>query len=91
MNNKILIPLIRKIIPNLIAQDILGVQPIRTFDDRISFDKENPLIADISSKFKIDKEFIEWCNLHGIVFKDFSITIPDEETKVLFKLRWCCG
>ncbi len=73
--NKIIIPIIRNLYPKLIAQQIVGVQPMTTggpsiFEIRFDYHvhprykfSRKWYVGEINSK--ADKtDVIEWCNLH---------------------------
>ena len=91
IDTKILIPIIRKCIPSLVAQDIIGIQPMTDmFNTKILF-TENPLVAVVPYKLTVSNEFVLWCYHYKIDISTVHVYIPDEETKILFKLRWCYG
>ena len=86
---KVLIPLLRVQLPRLVAQDLVGVQPMNEiFRTKISF-TENPLVAIIPYRLTVSNEFVLWCYHYKVDISNVHVYIPDEETKILFKLRWC--
>ena len=89
MDPEILIPIIRKQLPALVAQELVGVQPMADmFNTKILFTK-NPLVAVVPFKLTVSNDFVLWCNHYKITLRNDHVYIPDDETKILFKLRWC--
>lgn len=90
-NKKILIPLIRKHLPNLIAQQILNVQPIAESSPKFWFNSTNPLEVGLSFQL-LTTEFYDWCSLNNlkVIQEDFRrvIIFTSEEEKSWFLLRW---
>lgn len=93
-NEKILIPLIRKRLPTLMAQQILNVQPMILPSPKFWFSSTNPLEVILSFELLISKEFYDWCSLNNlkIIREDFGrvnfIVFNSEEEKSWFLLRW---
>jgi hypothetical protein len=87
--DKMLIDMIRKNMPTILAEEIIGVQPM---DSQL----RTPLLIvdDNSLEFfcaRRDKEFQDWCEIHGIIKNsdnDFKYLLPSEEIKSLLLLRW---
>lgn len=85
-----LIRVIRNLYPTILAQNIVDVQPmnLHALEPGISLSAVNPLIAHIPFRIFDSNEFVDWCKSNNIVLENYNAIIPDDETKVLFKLRW---
>lgn len=102
--NPIIIPLIRKIVPNLIAQNLVGVQPM-TAPSGMAYTMKSPWAAsynvirqiiDSDSKWAYEiaatPEVRAWIQESFILGVDFDEAAPyvlmTESTYLLLKLKW---
>lgn len=92
--DKILLDMIRKNMPKLLAEEIIGVQPLGASQ---IFTQHKPLLIVDENSLEFycnrrDKEFQDWCEMHGIINlrseSDFKYLLPSEEVKSLLLLRW---
>ncbi len=98
---KIMIPMIRRIMPGVIASSIIGVQPMIPYDRTVRLvitkvDNHWNVRVCVGDQSRID-EIKEWLKniptemfwvYHSHHGADYHINFYDEETMVAFKLRW---
>lgn len=89
-NKKVLIPILRKTMPTIIADQIIGVQPMVS-NLKFWFSPNKPLEVRLSYQL-LTTEFYDWCseNKLEVIKDDFNrvIIFPSEKEKAWFLLRW---
>lgn len=87
---KILLPLIRKHMPSIIAQDILAVQPMPPRERFIAAPDQVLIIADWRWWVTNQDEIDDWMhdNLKNWKHEGMVLTFYDEKEYMLFLLRW---
>ena len=46
------------------------------------------VLADFKYWAQYSDELLEWCKIHNCEIKGMTVEIPDEDTLLLFRLRW---
>lgn len=88
-NKKVLIPILRKTLPRIMAEEIIGVQPMVS-NLKFWFSPDNPLEVKLSYQL-LTTEFRDWCNENKLeIIRDGyrRIIFPSEREKAWFLLRW---